>query len=229
MEMVKYNLKRRVVAEFLGTAMLLAAIVGSGIMAERLAAGNTAVALLANTIATGAALFALILALAQISGAHFNPAVTLTLLLSKDISPRDALWYILTHFAGALFGVVLANAMFELPLVAASQKMRTGPALWLSELVATFGLVLVIGAAARLRSTFATALTVAAYISSAYWFTASTSFANPAVTLARSLSDTFAGIRPVDVPAFIVAQMIGAVTAMYVARWLLSEIDGKKT
>lgn len=205
--------------------MLLAAVVGSGIMAERLAAGNVAVALLANTIATGAALFVLILSFAQVSGAHFNPAVTVTQLLSKTIAFRDAAAYVAAQFAGAVAGVVLANAMFELPLVFASQKARTGPSQWLSEFVATFGLILVIAATSRVKSKFAVPAAVAAYISAAYWFTASTSFANPAVTLARSLSDTFAGIRPVDVPAFVATQIVGAVAAIFLARWLFSDDD----
>ena len=222
---MKANLLRRLAAEFLGTAMLLAAVVGSGIMAERLAGGNTAVALLANTIATGAALFALILSFSQVSGAHFNPAVTVTELLSKNIAARDAAAYIVTQFAGAVAGVMLANAMFDLPLIFASQKVRSGPSQWLSEAVATFGLIVVIAAASRLSSKFAVPSAVAAYISAAYWFTASTSFANPAVTLARSLSDTFAGIRPGDVPVFIVAQMVGAIGAMYLTRWLFVKDD----
>lgn len=220
---MKANLTRRLAAEFLGTAMLLAAVVGSGIMAERLAAGNVAVALLANTVATGAALFALILSFAGISGAHFNPAVTLTELLSRNISIRDASTYAAAQFAGAVAGVVVANAMFELPLVFASQKVRTGPAQWLSEFVATFGLILMIAATVRLRSKFAVPAAVAAYISAAYWFTASTSFANPAVTVARSLSDTFAGIRPVDVPAFMIAQFAGAIAAIYLSNWLFDQ------
>ncbi|MFM9903511.1 MAG: aquaporin [Pyrinomonadaceae bacterium] len=216
-------LSRRLAAEFVGTAMLLSTVVGSGIMAERLAGGNTAVALLANTIATGAALFALILSFSQISGAHFNPAVTVTELLRKRIAIRAASAYILVQFAGAVGGVVLANAMFGLPLVFASQKVRTGPAQWLSESVATFGLIVVIAAAVRVRSGFAVPLAVAAYISAAYWFTASTSFANPAVTFARSLSDTFAGIRLIDVPAFMTAQMAGAIAAMLLNYWLFIE------
>jgi len=217
------DIYRRLTAEFLGTAMLLAAVVGSGIMAERLAGGNLAVALLANTIATGAALFVLILALAEISGAHFNPAVTVTQWLGGNISTRYSAAYIVAQFAGAASGVLLANAMFELPFVFASQKIRTGPAQWLSEFVATFGLIFVIAATTRLQSRFAVPAVVAAYISAAYWFTASTSFANPAVTFARSLSDTFAGIRPVDVPAFVTVQVIGAVAALYLSRWLFGD------
>ncbi|HVF48279.1 MAG TPA: MIP/aquaporin family protein [Pyrinomonadaceae bacterium] len=217
-----FNLYQRLAAEFIGTAGLLAAVVGSGIMAERLAGGNAAVALLANTIATGAALFVLILSLAQVSGAHFNPAVTLTQLLDKQITLRAAAGYLAVQFWGAACGVALANAMFDLPLVFASQRVRTGGGQWLSEFIATFGLILVISATARLRSVLAVPLGVAAYISAAYWFTASTSFANPAVTAARALSDSFAGIRPADVPAFILFQMAGAVTAAYLARWLFS-------
>jgi glycerol uptake facilitator-like aquaporin len=219
---MKANLARRLAVEFLGTAMLLSAVVGSGIMAERLAGGNTAVALLANTIATGAALFVLILSFREVSGAHFNPAVTVTEFLSTNISILDAAAYIVVQFSGAIAGVALANTMFELPVLFASQKVRTGPGQWLSEFVATFGLIVVIAATGRLTSRFAVPAAVAAYISTAYWFTASTSFANPAVTLARSLSDTFAGIRPVDVPAFVVAQMIGAIAAMYLTRWLFA-------
>lgn len=214
------DLPRRLVAEFLGTAMLLAVVVGSGIVAERLAGGNDAVALLANTFATGAALFALILSFSPISGAHFNPAVTLTELLAKQISISNAVPYIVIQTAGAVAGVMLANAMFGLPLVNFSQKVRSGPMLALSEFVATFGLVLIIAASSRIASKFAVPLAVAAYISAAYWFTPSTSFANPAVTVARSLSDTFAGIRPVDVPVFAVVQLIGAITAFYLSRWI---------
>lgn len=217
--------KRRIVGEFIGTGMLLATVVGSGIMAERLAGGNAAIALLANTVATGAVLFALILSLSGVSGAHFNPAVTLTEILSKNISVPYGLAYFAAQFAGATAGVVLANAMFELPLVFASQKARTGPAQWLSEFIATFGLILVIAATVRIKSRFAVPLAVAAYISAAYWFTASTSFANPAVTFARSLSDTFAGIRPVDVPAFMAVQFVGAISAMYLSKWLFFQTE----
>ena len=220
---MKVNLTRRLAAEFLGTAMLLAAVVGSGIMAERLAGGNAAVALLANTVATGAALFALILSFGQISGAHFNPAVTVTEFLSKKISFLDASGYITAQFAGAIAGVAAANVMFDLPVFFASQKVRSGGSQWFSEFVATFGLIAVIAATAKLKSIFAVPSAVAAYIMAAYWFTASTSFANPAVTVARSLSDTFAGIRPGDAPGFVVAQILGAVTALFVFRWLMSE------
>lgn len=219
---MKTDLTRRLAAEFIGTMLLLAAVVGSGIMAERLAGGNVAVALLANTIATGAALFTLILSLAAVSGAHFNPAVTLTEVLNKNIPVRDAALYTVCQFCGAIAGVVLANAMFELPLIFASQRVRTGTGQWLSEFVATFGLVFVIAATSRLRSRFAVPAAVAAYISAAYWFTASTSFANPAVTLARAASDTFAGIRPVDAPVFIAVQFTAAILAGFTGRWLFA-------
>ena len=212
---------RRLVAEFLGTAMLLSTVVGSGIMAERLADGNVAVALLANTIATGAALVALILTFGGISGAHFNPAVTIADAIEKGISRRDALAYIAAQIIGAFAGVAAANVMFELPVFFASQKVRTGGAQWFSEFVATFGLLAVIWGCVRLRSAIVVPFAVAAYITAAYWFTASTSFANPAVTLARSMSDSFAGIRPIDVPGFIIAQLLGAIAATLLFRWLV--------
>jgi glycerol uptake facilitator-like aquaporin len=218
---MKQTLARRVVAEALGTAMLLAAVVGSGIMAERLAGGNVAVALLANTIATGAALIALILTFGAISGAHFNPAVTICDAWCKGISRRDAFAYISAQIGGAFAGVGAANLMFELPIFFTSQKARTGAAQWLSEFVATFGLLAVIWGCSRLRSKIAVPFAVAAYIMAAYWFTASTSFANPAVTVARSMSDTFAGIRPIDMLGFIVAQFLGAIAATALFRWLV--------
>ncbi len=201
--------------------MLLAAVVGSGIMAERLAGGNAAVALLANTIATGAALVALILTFGTISGAHFNPAVTLCDAWQKGIAWRDAFAYIVAQTIGAFAGVAAANVMFELPVFFHSQKARTGAAQWFSEFVATFGLLAVIWGCSRLRSSVVTPFAVAAYIVAAYWFTASTSFANPAVTLARSMSDTFAGIRPADAPGFIAAQFLGAAAATWLFRWLV--------
>jgi glycerol uptake facilitator-like aquaporin len=213
------NLARRAVAELIGTAFLVASVVGSGIMGERLAAGNTAVALLANTMATGAALVALILTFGQISGAHFNPAVTLADASQGGLSWRDVPVYVSAQIVGAFAGVVTANAMFGLPLLFASQHARNGARQFFSEVVATFGLLMVIWGCARLRSN-AIAFAVAAYISAAYWFTSSTSFANPAVTLARSVSDTFTGIRPLDVPAFILAQLIGAAAATILFRWL---------
>lgn len=215
------NLPRRLAAEFLGTAMLLAAVVGSGIMAERLAGGQIAVALLANTIATGAALVALIFTFGPISGAHFNPAVTISDAIAGGIEWRDAAFYLLVQTAGAVLGVMTANLMFELPAILPSTKVRTGPAQWLGEFVATFGLLAVIWGCSRLHKTVVVPFAVAAYITAAYWFTSSTSFANPAVTIARSLSDTFAGIRPVDVPAFIIAQMAGALAATMLFQWLV--------
>ena len=212
---------RRLAAEFIGTAGLLAAVVGSGIMAERLAGGNLALALLANTVATGAALVALILTFAPISGAHFNPAVSLTEAWNGSIKWADAALYCLAQIAGALLGVGLANIMFELPVFFASTRLRTGPAQWLSEFIATFGLIAVIAGCSRRQSRIVVPFAVAAYITAAYWFTSSTSFANPAVTIARSLSDTFAGIRPADAPAFIAAQLLGAFAATITFRWLV--------
>lgn len=220
------NLARRTVAEGLGTAMLLATVVGSGIMAERLADGNVAVALLANTLATGAALVALILTFGGISGAHFNPAVTVCDAWQGGISWRDAVAYMFAQTVGAFIGVGAANTMFELPILFASQKVRTGAAQWLSEFVATFGLLAVIWGCVRLRSATVVPFAVAAYITAAYWFTASTSFANPSVTLARSMSDSFAGIRLADVPAFIIAQFLGAIAATLLFRWLVPMTTG---
>lgn len=215
------KLSQRLAAECLGTAMLLAAVVGSGIMAERLAGGNVAVALLANTIATGAALVALILTFGRISGAHFNPAVTISDALLKGISWRDAFAYVAAQISGAIVGVGIANLMFELPVFSASVKARTGAAQWLSEFVAAFGLLAVIWGCSRLQHAVVVPFAVAAYITAAYWFTASTSFANPAVTIARSMSDSFAGIRFSDVPAFIIAQFLGAFAATYFFKWLV--------
>lgn len=208
-------------AEALGTAGLLATVVGSGIMAERLAGGNVAVALLANTVATGAGLVALILTFGSLSGAHFNPAVTIADAVEGGISWRDVPAYIFGQLIGAFVGVGAANVMFELPVFFASNKVRTGAAQWFSEFVATFGLLAVIWGCSRLHSATVVPFAVAAYITAAYWFTASTSFANPAVTMARSMSDTFAGIRPADAPAFIAAQMFGALAATFLFRWLL--------
>jgi glycerol uptake facilitator-like aquaporin len=213
------NLRSRAAAEFLGTGFLLMAIVGSGIMAERLAAGNIALALLANSLATGAALVALILALGPISGAHFNPAVTLADAVQGGIAWRDVPAYVAVQILGAFAGVAAAHDMFGLPLFFASHHERSGRALFWSEFVATFGLLLVIWGCARARSS-AVSFAVGAYITAAYWFTASTSFANPAVTLARAASDTFAGIRPVDAPMFIVAQLAGVAAATLCFRWL---------
>ncbi len=213
------NLSRRLVAEAVGTAFLLAAVVGSGIMGERLAGGNVAVALLANTLSTGAALVALILTFGSISGAHFNPAVTLAEASQGGLAWGDVPSYIVAQVAGAFGGVAAAHVMFETPLFIASRHARAGPAQVFSEFVATFGLLAVISGCARLRSS-AVPFAVAAYITAAYWFTASTSFANPAVTLARSATDTFAGIRPADAPAFIVAQLLGAGSATALFCWL---------
>ena len=214
------SLAKRLAAECVGTAFLLAAVVGSGIMAERLAGGNVALALLANTLATGGALVALILAFGAVSGAHFNPAVSLADALQDGLRWSEAAAYIAAQIAGAYAGVALAHLMFQLPLYSASRHVRSGPAQWLSEFIATFGLMAVIWGCSRARVA-AVPFAVAAYIVAAYWFTASTSFANPAVTLARAASDTFAGIRPVDAPAFIVAQLAGAAAATLLFRWLL--------
>ncbi len=215
------TIARRLVAEFIGTAMLLCAVVGSGIMAERLAGGNVAVALLANTIATGAALVALILMFAPISGAHFNPVVSLSGALRGDNKWSDAFLYTLIQIAGALIGVAVANVMFGLPAFFASTKVRTGFGQWLGEFVASFGLIGLIIAVSRRHKIFSVPVAVAAYITAAYWFTSSTSFANPAVTIARSLSDTFAGIQPIDAPGFIAAQLLGAILATYLFDWLV--------
>jgi glycerol uptake facilitator-like aquaporin len=214
------SLGRRLVAESLGTALLLATVIGSGIMGERLAGGNVAVALLANTLATGAALVALVLTFGPISGAHFNPAVTLADAWQGGIRWADVLPYLGAQIAGAFAGVAVAHVMFELPLFFASQHARAGSAQMFSEFVATFGLLAVIWGCVRARPSVVP-FAVAAYITAAYWFTASTSFANPAVTLARAASDTFAGIRPSDAPGFIVAQLTGAAAATGLFRWLI--------
>ncbi len=213
------TLARRLVAEGLGTGLLLAVVVGSGIMAERLAGGNMAIALLANSVATGAGLLALILMFGAISGAHFNPVVTLSEAWQGNLPLRDVLPTIAVQIAGAFAGVMAAHGMFELPLVFASQHIRTGPAQWFSEFIATFGLLAVIMGCARSKPA-TVPCAVAAYITAAYWFTASTSFANPAVTLARAASDTFAGIRPMDAPGFIAAQLAGAAAATLLFGWL---------
>jgi glycerol uptake facilitator-like aquaporin len=210
---------QRITAEGVGTALLLAAVVGSGIMAERLAGGNVAVALLANTVATGAALVALILTFGPISGAHFNPAVTLAVASQEGIAWSDVPPYIAMQVIGAFAGVAAAHVMFEAPLFFASRHVRSGFPQAFSEFVATFGLLAVIWGCARFSAS-TVPFAVAAYITAAYWFTASTSFANPAVTLARSATDTFAGIRPSDAPAFIVAQLLGAAAATALFRWL---------
>jgi glycerol uptake facilitator-like aquaporin len=213
------NLARRLVAEALGTAFLLAIVIGSGIMGERLAAGNTAIALLANAIATGAGLVALILMFAGVSGAHFNPVVSLSQAWQKNLPARDVLPYILVQVAGAFAGVAAAHWMFGEPVFFASEHARSGMAQCWSEFVASFGLLAVIIGCSRSRPE-ATPFAVAAYITAAYWFTSSTSFANPAVTLARAASNTFAGIRPADVPGFIIAQLLGAAAATLLFCWL---------
>ena len=213
------TLSRRLVSEGLGTAFLLAVVVGSGIMAERLAGGNVAIALLANSIATGAGLVALILMFGTISGAHFNPVVTLSEAWQKNMPGGEVLPYLLVQVAGAFAGVAAAHLMFGDPVFFASQHVRTGAAQWWSEFVATFGLIAVIIGCSRSRPGV-TPFAVAAYITAAYWFTSSTSFANPAVTLARSATDTFAGIRPGDAPGFIAAQLLGAGAATLVFCWL---------
>ena len=213
-------LRKRVVAEALGTFFLLATVVGSGIMAERLANGNTALALLANTAATGAALVALIISFGPISGAHFNPVVTLSFAFRSEMVWRDVPLYLLAQFGGGIGGVIAANMMFNLPAVFVSNHPRTGMAQLFSEFIATLGLLTVI-LAARRSHVAVIAIAVGAYISAAYWFTASTSFANPAVTVARSLSDTFAGIRPGDAPGFVLAQVLGGIAATVLFRWLI--------
>ena len=224
---MKPTLLRRAVAEFTGTLFLLAAVVGSGIMGERLAAGNVALALLANTIATGTALVAIILAFGSISGAHLNPAVTLADAWQGGIPWRETPAYILAQIAGAFAGVIAAHLMFGLPILSASAHIRAGSPQLLSEFVATFGLFAIIWGCGRHRPT-AVPFAVGAYITAAYWFTASTSFANPAVTLARSMSNTFSGIRPGDAPGFIVAQLGGAAAATLLFRWLIPSVGASR-
>jgi glycerol uptake facilitator-like aquaporin len=213
------NQRRRITAEALGTALLVAAVIGSGIMAQRLT-GDHAVALLANTIATGGALVSILLTFGPISGAHLNPAVTLSMVALKQQTPGSAAGYIAAQIAGGIAGAILANAMFELPPITWAMTTRTGSAQLLSEAVATFGLMGVVIAVGRTRPQ-ATPFAVAAYIVAAYWFTASTSFANPAVTIARAFSDTFAGIRPVDIGGFLIAQAAGATGGALVFSWLV--------
>ncbi len=215
---------RKLAAEFIGTAMLLATVVGSGVMGTRLAQGNDALALLANAGATAGMLYVLIVLFGPISGAHFNPAVTLVQRLRGELDNREAVAYFAMQFAGAVAGVLLAHAMFDLALIQPGLKERTGAAQWLSEGVATFGLLLTILLGLRHRAEAIPAL-VAGYIFAAYWFTASTSFANPAVTLARALTPSFSGIRPVDAPGFLVAQLLGALLAWSVAGWFLRVPD----
>lgn len=212
-------LSRRLVAEALGTAFLLIAIVGSGILGERLSSGNTAVALLANSLATAAVLYALIEWLGPVSGAHFNPLVTCALAFRGDVEGPIALRYMLTQMLGALAGVAIANAMFDMPLLSLSSHIRSGPSQWLSEFVATFGLIGAVWTCSQMRPATVAGV-VAAYIGAGFWFTA-TDFANPAVTLARAFTDTFSGIRLLDVPGFLIAEMAGTLAAVMVFRWLL--------
>ena len=214
-----FDLPRRLAAEALGTALLLAVVIGSGIMGERLAGGNAAIALLGNTIATGAGLVVLITVFGPVSGAHFNPVVTLVFALRREMTGRVAVAYVAAQSLGAVLGVWAAHLMFAEPVFQVSAKLRDGPAQAFAEAVASFGLLIVILGSLRLRAE-ATPMMVGFYITAAYWFTASTSFANPAVTIARSLSDTFAGIAPSSVPAFIVAQVAGALAAAWLHRWL---------
>ena len=213
---------RRLLAEALGSFFLFATVVGSGIMAEKLAGGNVAVALLANTMATGAILFVLITMLGPISGAHFNPAVSMVFRLRGELSTGAALAYVLAQLAGGILGVWIAHLMFDLPILQFSVKVRTGIGQWAGEFIATFGLVLTILATLKARREWVP-VSVALYIVAAYWFTSSTSFANPAIAVARSLSDSFAGISPRDVPGFVLAQLAGAIAANLCARPLLAE------
>jgi glycerol uptake facilitator-like aquaporin len=225
---MQVTLARKLVAETLGTALLLATVVGSGIMGETLAGGNVAIALLANTLATGAGLVCLILTFGPISGAHFNPAVTLADASQGGLPWREVPGYLLAQVVGAFAGVAAAHGMFGKPVFYASQHVRSGGAQLLSEFIATFGLLAVIWGVVRRRSA-AVPFAVGAYITAAYWFTSSTSFANPAVTLARAASDTFAGIRPADAPGFIVAQLAGAATATALFRWLVPLVPQAET
>jgi glycerol uptake facilitator-like aquaporin len=217
----QFTLTRRLVAEALGTAALLATVVGSGIMGETLSGGNVAIALLANAIATGAILVVLILVLGPVSGAHFNPAVTLAFLLRREIPPSDAALYVSVQVAGGILGVFAAHAMFDIAILQSSATARTGGGQWFAEVIATFGLVATILGAVRFRPE-AVAYAVGLYITAGYWFTASTSFANPAVTVARALTDTFSGIMPAHAPGFVLAQIVGAALATGVFAWLLA-------
>jgi glycerol uptake facilitator-like aquaporin len=219
--MNEFTLARRLTAEFIGTAILLATVVGSGIMGERLAGGNEALALLGNTIPTGAILVVIILIFGPLSGAHFNPAVTVAFLIRGEISAKESSLYIVLQILGAIAGVFAAHFMFEVDILQTGTKLRAGTAQFGSEIIAAFGLVAAILGTIRFRPD-AVAYAVGLYITAAYWFTASTSFANPAVTIARSLTDSFSGIRPMDAPAFIIAQFIGAVLAVWLFKWLFA-------
>ncbi len=220
------TLTRRLAAEGLGTALLVATVVGSGIMADRLTT-DTAMALMGNTVPTGAILFVLITVLGPVSGAHFNPAVTAVFAARGDVTVPDALAYVLAQVAGGIAGSIAAHLMFDLPVLQLATNARTGASQWFSEVVAAFGLVAVILGGLRARPQAIPAL-VGLYITAAYWFTASTSFANPAVTIARALTDTFSGIRPIDAPAFIIAQLIGAFLALWIAGWLFKPSEASK-
>lgn len=220
--MAEVDLTRRLSAEFIGTAGLLATVIGSGIMAEQLSGGNVALALLGNTLATGAILVVLILVFGPLSGAHFNPAVTLAFTLRRELSSSDAGAYLAAQVAGGLVGMLAAHAMFDLPLLQTSTTLRTGASQWFSEIVATFGLVATILGTLRWRPD-TVPFAVGLYITAGYWFTASTSFANPAVTVARAFTDTFSGISPPDAPGFILAQCVGAVCAVALMGWLLGK------
>jgi glycerol uptake facilitator-like aquaporin len=217
---MSFDRSRRLTAEALGTGLLVATVVGSGIMAAKLAGGNIAVALLGNTIPTGAILFVLITVFGPVSGAHFNPAVSVVMAMRGELARSDLAGYVIAQILGGCAGTLVAHAMFELPIMQFSVTARTGSAQWLAEVVATFGLVLTILGVVRFKPE-AVAMSVGLYITAAYWFTASTSFANPAVTIARALSDTFAGINPAHVPAFVVAQLIGGLLAAAVFSWMV--------
>jgi glycerol uptake facilitator-like aquaporin len=219
-QIATHSVQQKLSAEAIGSFFLFAGVIGSGIMAENLAGGNVALALLANTIATGASLYVLISMLGPVSGAHFNPAVTIAFLIRRELGIGHAGAFVLAQFAGGVLGTFTAHLMFGLPILQLSTKQRSGLGQWTGEFVATFGLVLTILLLVRYRPN-AIPAAVGLYISSAYWFTSSTSFANPAITVARSLSDTFAGIAPADVPAFIVMQIIGAIVAVFVASKLM--------
>ena len=216
---------RLLFSEWLGTFFLVVVVIGSGIMAERLAGGNIALALLGNTLATGAILVVIILVFGPISGAHFNPAVTLVFLLRKEIDSKTALFYSLVQILGGITGALVAHIMFELPLIEASSTARTGISQWVAEFVATFGLIVTILGCLKSRAE-AIPYAVGLYITAGYWFTSSTSFANPAVTIARTMTNTFSGIAPADAPAFIVAQLFAAVVAVYVLGWLFDDTVG---
>lgn len=220
------SLARKLTAELLGTMLLLAIVIGSGIMGESLADGNKAIALLGNTVATGAGLMVLITIFGPVSGAHFNPAVTLAFMLNRNLGKTTAVCYIIMQILGAIIGIMVAHAMFGQDLIQVSSKLRDGPALAFSEFIATFGLLITIFGAVRFKPEF-TPVAVGLYITSAYWFTASTSFANPAVTIARALSDTFAGIAPSSVPFFIAAQLAGAIAALLLGNWLFNSHELK--